>query len=66
LSCEGIKHRGDNTTGEGSGDDERIRIDLDKVNSKTEEIFVVVNIYSNGVTFRKVSNAYVRLCSSSG
>jgi len=25
----GILHRGDNTTGEGSGDDERMRIDLD-------------------------------------
>jgi len=29
LTAQGIKHRGDNTTGEGAGDDERVRIDLD-------------------------------------
>jgi len=28
---EGITHRGDNTTGAGSGDDERIRIDFGNV-----------------------------------
>jgi len=27
----GVTHRGDNTTGEGSGDDERIRIDFNHV-----------------------------------
>lgn len=31
LQGSGIHHRGDNTTGAGSGDDERIAIDLKKV-----------------------------------
>ena len=26
------------------------------------ELFITVNIYTNGVTFSKVRNAYVRLC----
>ena len=54
---------GDNTTGEGAGDDEKIRIDFDKVPKEVFELFVTVNIYSNGKTFNDVSNAYIRLCS---
>jgi tellurium resistance protein TerD len=60
----GISHMGDNTTGEGDGDDEKIRIDFNSVSKSTKELFVTVNIYSNGKTFKDVSNAYVRLCAS--
>lgn len=60
----GISHRGDNTTGAGSGDDERIRIDLHQVPLQTTELYVTVNIYSNGITFSKVRNAYVRVTSA--
>ena len=50
----GISHSGDNTTGDGDGDDETIRIDLDKVPKETSELFITVNIYSNGKTFKDV------------
>lgn len=62
MQGNGIKHRGDNTTGAGSGDDERIRIDFNKVSRDTAELFVVVNIYTDGITFKKVKDAYVRVC----
>jgi len=59
----GVTHSGDNTTGDGAGDDETIRIDLDKVEHSTKELYVTVNIYNSGATFKDVHNAYVRLCS---
>ena len=61
-SAPGVTHRGDNTTGDGDGDDEVIRIDLDKVPQAVAELYVTVNIYSNNITFHKVKDAYVRLC----
>jgi stress response protein SCP2 len=66
LQGSGIRHRGDNTTGAGSGDDERIRLDLNEIPSNTHECFVTVNIFSDGVTFSRVSNAYIRLCVAQG
>lgn len=58
----GVTHRGDNTTGAGSGDDERIKIDFPKVPMNIMELCVTVNIYTGGVTFQKVKNAYIRVC----
>jgi len=58
----GVTHSGDNTTGDGAGDDETIRIDFDKVPANTHELFITVNIYSSGATFMDVRNAYVRVC----
>jgi tellurium resistance protein TerD len=54
LSGSGIFHKGDNTTGAGEGDDERIRIDFNKVPSNITELFVTVNIYTGGTTFANV------------
>lgn len=62
LRVPGISHRGDNTTGEGAGDDERIRIDMNKLPAKVTECHIVVNIYSNGIKFSNVDDAFVRLC----
>ena len=62
----GIRHRGDNMSGKGTGDDERIRIDFDHIPMETTEIFVAVNIYSDAVTFDRVKNAYVRICLEEG
>jgi tellurium resistance protein TerD len=62
-NAPGVSHAGDNTTGDGDGDDEQIRIDLDKVAGNVAELFITVNIYSNGKTFGDVHDAYVRLCS---
>jgi len=62
----GFAHSGDNLTGEGEGDDEVISADLSSIPDSVQQVFFVVNIYSNSVTFDKVSNAYCRLVDSSG
>mmetsp|Transcript_10021 Transcript_10021/g.22483 ORF Transcript_10021/g.22483 Transcript_10021/m.22483 type:complete len:440 (+) Transcript_10021:65-1384(+) len=62
----GISHSGDNLTGEGAGDDEVIFVDLAKVPEEIDQIFFSVNIYSKGMTFERVSNAYCRICDAEG
>lgn len=63
-SSKAIKHSGDNLTGEGAGDDERIDIDLDELPESVKELFITVTIYTDSGTFSKVHDAYVRLCST--
>lgn len=61
---EGVYLAGDNRTGAGEGDDERIFIDLDKVNSSIMKIVFVVTIHNAQAkrqTFGMVNNSYVRL-----
>jgi stress response protein SCP2 len=64
----GVTHGGDNLTvhdngfWEGDGDDETIRLDLQHVPPSISKLAVIVNIYSPGVSFNEVSDAYVRLC----
>ena len=65
-SGAGISHSGDNTTGAGSGDDEKIRIDFNSVPANVVECFVTVNIFSDGYSFSAVHDAYVRLCTLGG
>jgi len=62
----GVDHGGDNTTGAGSGDDERIKVDLEKVAPEVNTLAFVVNIYTTNGSFSHVHNAYVRLCDSKG
>jgi stress response protein SCP2 len=62
LSAPGVKHRGDNTTGDGDGDDEVIFVELNKVKPSVHNLVFVVNMYSSA-TFARVSNSYVRLVS---
>lgn len=62
----GVKHSGDNLTGEGSGDDEVINVDLSLIPEHVEQMFFCVNIYTPKVTFDQVSNAYCRMCSQDG
>jgi tellurium resistance protein TerD len=45
---QGIKHSGDNTTGEGKGDDEVIRFKLNMIPKSIHKIVCTVNIYSDG------------------
>lgn len=59
-----IYHTGDNVTGEGKGDDERIIVDLEKLPSDVNEIVFTVNIYKgkkNHQTFDKIKNAFIRV-----
>ena len=54
-----IKHEGDNQTGDGQGDDEVIRLDLDNIPADVKSLHVTVNAYTG--TFSDVRDAYVRL-----
>jgi tellurium resistance protein TerZ len=56
----GVRHQGDNRTGEGKGDDEVIHFDLDKIPPEVQYLVIVVNSFS-GVPFTKVKSAYIRL-----
>ena len=47
----------------GPGDNQRFRIDFDKLPIETVELVIVANIYSGG-SFSKVNNAYIRICNS--
>ena len=55
-----VIHTGDNRSGAGAGDDEQIRVKLDRVPPAIKTLVFVVNCFSN-VDFSKVKNAYCRL-----
>jgi len=57
----GIEHTGDNLTGEGDGDDEQIIVHLDRIGSKVQQVFFVVNIYTPQKTFRQVAKPFCRI-----
>lgn len=42
-----VIHNGDNTTGIGSGDDETIHVDLEKMPANVKTIWAVITIYSS-------------------
>lgn len=61
-----VKSFGDNRTGEGSGDDETIELDLSKVDPRVKSILILVNIYTEddptkNFNFGMVKNAMVKL-----
>jgi len=63
-SGQGISLGGDNRTGAGDGDDERIQIDLDAINPSIMKIVFIVTIHNAQAkrqTFGMVNNSYVRL-----
>ena len=60
----GVQHTGDNRTGEGSGDDEMILVNLDLINADITEITFLVTIHeakARGHHFGMLQNAYIRL-----
>lgn len=65
ASADGsVKHLGDNTTGEGEGDDEQMTVDLTKVPADVDKIAISVTIHEAEVrkqTFGMVSQAFVRI-----
>lgn len=59
-----IEHTGDNTTGEGEGDDEVINVDLSAVPPNIESVVFPVSIYdadSRSQSFGQIRNAYIRV-----
>jgi len=59
--AHGIKHTGDNLTGEGEGDDEQIAAQLDRIGHQVQQVFFVVNIYTTGRKFSQVANPFCRI-----
>ncbi|MFW1857491.1 TerD family protein [Acinetobacter defluvii] len=55
-----IQHSGDNLTGEGDGDDEKIFVDLTRVPDQVQQIVFTISSF-RGQTFEKVENAFCRL-----
>jgi len=55
-----IQHSGDNLTGEGDGDDEKIHVDLTRVPPQVKSIVFTISSF-RGQTFEKVENAFCRL-----
>ena len=59
-----VEHTGDNLTGAGDGDDEQIKVDLSKIDSRATEICIVVTIHeaeSRRQNFGQVRNSYIRI-----
>ena len=64
MQGQGIYLEGDNRTGAGEGDDERIRIDLESIPAHVQKIVFVVTIHeaqAKRQTLGMVENSYVRL-----
>lgn len=62
--CQAIVHTGDNLTGDGDGDDERLIIDLEKLPQWVEVIPIVVCIYQAAQrrqNFGLISNSFIRI-----
>ncbi|MBY6352113.1 TerD family protein [Rhodococcoides corynebacterioides] len=63
-----IEHAGDNTTGEGDGDDEVINVELSAVPPNIDTITFPVSIYeadARSQSFGQVRNAYIRVVDKS-
>ncbi len=59
-----VNHLGDNLTGQGSGDDEQIQVDLSKVPANISKIDFCVTIYDPEVrkqNFGQVANSFIRV-----
>ena len=59
-----VEHMGDNTTGEGDGDDEQIKIDLNRVPEAISRITFTVTIYEadeRRQNFGQMNNAFIRI-----
>ena len=67
MQAPGVMLEGDNLTGSGDGDDERIQVDLSKIAPYVEKIVFVVTIHEANIkrqTFGMIDNSYVRLLNS--
>jgi tellurium resistance protein TerD len=59
-----IEHTGDNTTGEGEGDDEQVKVALPGVPAEVDKLAVAVTIHdaeTRGQNFGMVSDAFIRV-----
>ncbi len=64
-----IEHTGDNTTGEGEGDDEQIKINLAGMAADVDKVVFPVSIYdadTRAQSFGQVRNAFIRVVNATG
>lgn len=64
-----VVHQGDNTTGEGDGDDETVVVMLDKIPSEITKLSFSVTIHESETrkqNFGMVSNAFIRVLNADG
>lgn len=61
---DAVVHTGDNTTGEGEGDDETLIVDFSKIEDTATEVVFVVTIHDAGTknqNFGQISGSYIRI-----
>ncbi|MCK7624657.1 TerD family protein [Streptomyces sp. RS10V-4] len=66
---QSIVHAGDNTTGQGEGDDESIHVNLTALPAEIDKIVFPVSIYdaeNRGQNFGQVRNAFIRIVNQAG
>jgi tellurium resistance protein TerD len=64
-----VEHLGDNKTGVGDGDDESVKVDLEKVPAEIDKIAFTVTIHEGEVrkqNFGGVQNAFIRIVNQDG
>ncbi|MEV0127694.1 TerD family protein [Dactylosporangium sp. NPDC050688] len=64
-----VEHTGDNLTGGGDGDDEKILVQLEQVPAQCHKIVFPVSIYEasqRGQSFGQVRNAFIRVVNQDG
>jgi tellurium resistance protein TerD len=67
--CGSVTHNGDNTTGEGDGDDETLDVKLDDIPENVSKLLVAVTIHEaaeRGQNFGQIENAYIRMVNQDG
>ncbi|MBF0165337.1 MAG: TerD family protein [Magnetococcales bacterium] len=64
-----VQHQGDNRTGAGEGDDERILMNLDGIPADVDKVVIAATIHeaeSRRQNFGQVNNAYMRVINAEG
>ncbi len=64
-----VEHTGDNTSGEGDGDDELLKVNLATVPAEADKVVFPVTIYdakNRSQSFGQVRNAYIRILNQAG
>lgn len=59
-----VEHMGDNRTGAGDGDDENIRMDLERIPYEIYRIYFIISIYEADLkaqSFKSVRNSFLRI-----
>ena len=62
--CGSVTHHGDNKTGDGEGDDEKITVDLTKVPATIDKLAISVTIFdyeARKQNFGQIRNAFIRV-----